>query len=283
MMKKTIAWVIAGVMLLPAQCVASEQSTQTYADDFITFEYSTEPYCDVYYSYSKGYFSHYSYSTDMYSDDDMKSYADIVIYKKDDFIKTFEVSDSNWKDYMFGEKQGTNSGEYSIIQDGDFPEIKVVNTGDTAFAKLIGESKDYFAVAKLVYSEDDESADYCKEVYASAGVTENFTGNGFSEPDDDFAYESIYENVIISEQGMNYVNAAIDVLEKYLSFEIDGNEAEDKIDEISKRCDKLSDTTGYIHDNDVHSTINLTGLYISMENDADVMSDLDKLKTFKAE
>lgn len=275
-MKKGIAaaFIIICCACIPITCQC--ENIATYSDDYVTFDYDTDVYCQLTYSKHDNVTLYY-YSTQMKVDDSL-SLANIRILNIDDFEETNNVEKGRWMD-VFSDLE-TEEYTRKLISDEDFPEIRITihSDGAESFLKLLGSNSEKLAIAQYRASNQNTDASIaCKAFYDSANVNGSFTDASYEESEDP-EFRTIYSNVLLSDQGLNYAKAAIDVLEKYLAFEMTPEEASDQIKSVKTRSDNYADSSDYIHDEDIATALYTTSLGIDLGSDDSVYATLQKLK-----
>ena len=251
----------------------------TYSNEYASFDYVEGLNCRISYS-GRDNSADYVCLTEMKEDGTFYPTAGIRIFNIADYEESAEIEKGAWKEHYFC----NSSNEYcekEVTVEGDMPEMTITYTDENecvGYAKLLGYSSKDFAVATCQLNPAlPELSDLCKTIYDSASVSDHYCENGYNS-DEEFTVETIYSNVILSEQGANYAKAAIDVLEQYLAFEIDSGSASKQIDEIQSRCESYSETSEYVYDSSVSTKLYVTSLSIDLENDASVSETLQYLK-----
>ena len=197
----------------------------------------------------------------------------------------------------------TYSDEYVSFQYDDeisgFIERYCLRTGFVSYV-FIDEND---AVTEISMTKDSADLEKLKEVPTNIVISDNVIirqyNNGeksnffdlvkdsVSVPDDldipdDLDSMYIYRNYPYSEQALNYAQAGLDICNEYLTFEITGKEAEKRMEELTKRADSYSDSTGNYGDEDVYHTLSYTSLDFARNDDADIVSLKNELEMILA-
>lgn len=277
MKKATIAIALFLISCLGAGITGRCENIVSYSDEYVSFDYDTDIYCELDNYYFNGALT-YFYSTNMKTDDPY-NYAYISLIDIDKYEENNDLQSGEWTNHYFSNVT-TEHFSQKIISDNDALEIETIfNNGKSVrYSKLLGFNSESFAVAQ--YSIEAPGSDteiVCKKIYDSACITDIYS-NGKYSPDDTIEPSTIFSNILLSEQGLNYVNAAIDVLEQYLSFQMDSDEASKQIEAIKDRSDDYAETSDYIYDSRLSTKLYVTSLSIDMGSDGAIAETLEELK-----
>lgn len=277
-----VMWAVVLAMICGIVGTAEESEIATYSDEYVSFDYIKGVNCDISYSYTDyDNILAYSCSTAM-TDDDKNISVRISIRNIKDYETSNKIEAGEWKEHYFSESSDKHYIR-EVVSSGDFPEVKLTYTDPDDridYVKLIGYTENDFVVARFVFDgEDSEKSELCRKIYDSVKVTDFYLDNGYMNTDDRVVIERIYSNIVLSEQGKKYAEAAIGILEGYLSFEIDADEASKQIDEVRNRSESFSQTSDYLYDSRIDSELYVTSLDIDMGNDGNVSKTLQELKT----
>lgn len=280
-MKKVVATVLSIALYFSIVTISNaEERIAHYSDEYVSFDYIENVNCDITYL-DMGDIFNYVCLTKMKKSDIHNISSSVKFYEIDEYEKRNDLQKGKWKDFYFSDL----SNEYydkKVITDGDNPEIQMFykdGSGDIGYSKLIGFSKNDFAVASCVLNEDElpEESRLCKLIYDSLIVTDYYLDNGYIH-DEQNTVGTIYRNVILSKQGLNYATEAINILEKYLSFAIDPKTASKDIEALKNRCENYSESSDYIYDSSIDNTLYVTSLSIDMGNDNTIIETIHELK-----
>lgn len=283
-MKKRAFAVLFGMAVCLCSSITGKcENIETYSDDYVSFDYMDDVKCDIYYidiSFAEiEEIARYGCYTRM-KETDCDIWAEIQIFDINTYEEINGLEKGAWKEHYFSD---LSKEEYDqkVISEGEFPELELTyndGTGNVGYAKLIGNTeKDFLVAFCVVNSADPEASGICRTFYDSAAVTENYLKEGFIL-DEECSSKDIYEDVLLSEQGEKYAYAAIDILEKYLSFEMEADEASKKIEEIKERCEDYAETSEYIYDDRTSHELYVTSLSIDMGSDSSINETLQDLK-----
>ena len=269
-MKKILAGLLIGAML----AVPASAEIQTYSDDYISFEYDDEMLGEIIkrISYDLDYdHIEYSVSTRIKSNQESGTTVRMMVTSSPNIIESLFTEGDN--------------DEYTITLESDDPltsriDFKAEN-GGTNFCKVLAKRNDQYVITIIATSElDSERYNVCKHIVDSVVVSDNFIENGYipKDTDDSRETEEIFYNLRLSEQGIKYAQAALDICNQYLDIEISGKEASDKIEELRNRVDSYKDSSDYYADSDIYYAIFNTNVEFLLGNDAKIIETRDELQ-----
>ena len=243
-MKRLLLAALATVMVTTSALA----EIQTYTDQCLSFQYDDAMPGRIAKTTVKDSAVYYTLDTDGHS-------ASVSINTIDRLASQFDESED----------------EYFKIEKISDDKIKSTNfiSGEITISQLINTTESHFSF--MSYTEPNDN-DYCQAFLDSIIIDDSFKdGFVFDAIEDDVEIEYIFRNKCYSEQAINYAQAALDVCNQYLGFDIDGKEAGKKIAEIIKRAESYCNSSDNKYDRDVYSAIFLGELNFSMNDDGDIM------------
>ena len=270
MRKKWIKGIATCALVFGIASAVHAEEIVTFTDENIIFDYMPEEFCSISFL-NTGEKTNYVCLTKM-KEDELNIYAGIMIYDIASYEKTEEIDSGTWKEHYFSDFENEFYKD-KVILEGDYPEIETIyqDDGCVGYKRLIGSTDKDFAVAICRLNEDEQDASkMCRMIYDTAKVTDGYLKNGcITNEENRVGY--IYRNVVLSEQGNNYAKEAIDVLEGYLSFKIDADDASKQIEDIKNRSESYAETSEYVYDSNINTELSTTVLDIDRGDDESIM------------